>query len=139
VIDVGFPREFLDAYKEKMVPRKGSEKDFIVEVESISELFAIIDSFIVNKVRLITITCYPEPKGDRLFLEYHFTDGPGVISLKIQVPDDKKMPSLTPKLPAAGWAEREIMDLFAVEFEGHPNPARLLIPEHVQRGVYLRS
>ncbi len=136
---MGFPKEFLKKYGDKLVLRKGSQNDYILEVEDIPELMSIIDMFITSRIRLVTITCYPEPKGDRLLLEYHFSDGPGVVSLKIAVPEDKKMPSITPKLPAAGWAEREIMDLFAVEFEGHPNPARLLIPDDMERGVYLRS
>lgn len=136
---MGFPKEFMDRYGDKLVPRKGSDRDFILELDSLEELIAIIDNFIMNKIRLVTIVCYPEPKGDRLFLEYHFTDGPSVISLKVTVPEDKKVPSITPKLPAAGWAEREIMDLFAVEFPGHPNPAHLIIPDHMERGVYLRT
>ena len=136
---MGFPMWFMDKYKDHLVGRKGSENEFVLPLESLDELFMVIDAFVMEKVRLITITCYPEVKGDALFLEYHFTDGPSVVSLKVRVPDDKRVPSLTPKLPAAGWAEREIMDLFAVEFVGHPNPARLLIPDHMERGVYLRS
>lgn len=44
--------------------------------------------------------------------------------------------SLTPVIPAADWPEREIHDLFGLEPEGHPNPARLVLPEGWPRGVH---
>ncbi len=37
--------------------------------------------------------------------------------------------SITPVVPAANWAEREIRDLLGIKFRGHPNLERLVLPD----------
>lgn len=37
--------------------------------------------------------------------------------------------SLTPIWPGAGYAEREVYDMFGIEFEGHPDLTRILMPD----------
>ena len=40
-----------------------------------------------------------------------------------------KVPSLAPIYKGADWYEREVYDLFGVEFIGHPNLKRILLPD----------
>jgi NADH-quinone oxidoreductase subunit C len=37
--------------------------------------------------------------------------------------------SLTPIWPGAGYAEREVYDMFGIGFEGHPDLTRILMPD----------
>jgi len=42
--------------------------------------------------------------------------------------DDPVAPSAADLWASADWAEREVYDMFGIEFEGHPNMVRLLMP-----------
>ena len=53
-----------------------------------------------------------------------------VVQVNAQIPyDDSKIASLTPLWHAANYHEREAWDLMGVEYEGHPNLERILLPE----------
>jgi NADH-quinone oxidoreductase subunit C len=43
--------------------------------------------------------------------------------------DAASVDSVTPEWPAANFYEREIFDLFGVNFGGHPNQRRIMMPE----------
>ena len=42
---------------------------------------------------------------------------------------EPSVPSLTPIWPGAGYAEREVYDMFGIQFEGHPDLTRILMPD----------
>ncbi|MFW5692152.1 MAG: NADH-quinone oxidoreductase subunit C [Chloroflexota bacterium] len=51
------------------------------------------------------------------------------LRVKVYVDEDEPViPTITEIWPAANWLEREILDMMGLQFEGHPNPRRLLMP-----------
>ncbi len=50
------------------------------------------------------------------------------LRLKCAVGVDPVVPSVSPLWPTANWLERECYDMFGVQFEGHPNLRRILMP-----------
>lgn len=54
------------------------------------------------------------------------------IRVKTKVAENQPYPSVTPVWPAADWLEREVWDMFGVNFTGHPDRRRILMPEDWQ-------
>ena len=42
---------------------------------------------------------------------------------------EPSLASITPLWPGAGFAEREVYDMFGINFEGHPDLTRILMPD----------
>ena len=62
------------------------------------------------------------------------------LRLKLRAGDTDPVPSVSGIWPAANWLEREVYDLFGVNFTGHPDRRRILMPDdwqgHPQRKDY---
>ncbi|HEX9117084.1 MAG TPA: NADH-quinone oxidoreductase subunit C [Anaerolineae bacterium] len=84
--------------------------------------------------RLSTLTGSARPRGESE-VAYHFCRGPLAVNVKTQT-HRGSLPSLAADLPAAAWAEREIHDLYAVEFTGHPGLDPLLRPAEFAPGMF---
>ena len=52
------------------------------------------------------------------------------VTIKAYVPEDNPvLPSIESLWKTADWQEREVFDLFGIEFEGHPNLTRIMNPD----------
>jgi NADH-quinone oxidoreductase subunit C len=90
-------------------------------------------------VHLSTITGRDD--GNEIELLYHMfeygeEEGEGdlgegiVLTVRVHVPKGSpRIESITDVVPGAAMYEREITDILGVEFEGHPNPETLLLPD----------
>src|SRR4051794_33168944 len=74
----------------------------------------------------------PTPKPRRFSVSYHLLAlraGGERVRLQVWVDDGDEVPTVVPVWPTADWHEREAWDLFGIEFSGHPNQERILMPE----------
>ena len=51
------------------------------------------------------------------------------VCLVVKVNDDLNGPSITSLYPSANFYEREVFDMFGINFEGHPDLTRILMPD----------
>ena len=51
------------------------------------------------------------------------------LRLKVRTGDRGPVPSLADVWKSADWNERETYDMFGIEFEGHPDLRRILMPD----------
>jgi NADH-quinone oxidoreductase subunit C len=62
------------------------------------------------------------------------------VRVKVIVAEHAPLASVTGIWPGANWLEREVFDMFGVNFTGHPDRRRILMPEdwqgHPQRKDY---
>jgi NADH-quinone oxidoreductase subunit C len=51
------------------------------------------------------------------------------LLVKTQIADGASIASSVSIWPAANWLEREVFDMFGIQFEGHPDLKRILLPD----------
>ena len=76
---------------------------------------------------------------EHLEILYHFTleELNLLISLRVQLrKDHPEIVSLAACFEGANWIEREIHELLGVDFAGHPDMRRLLLPDEWPEGVH---
>jgi len=86
--------------------------------------------------QLVDITCvdYLHYRGatDRFGLVYMLANSETNDRLTLRVFLNEPLlsvPSAVPLWEGANWMEREVWDMFGIEFEGHPDLRRILLPE----------
>jgi NADH-quinone oxidoreductase subunit C len=81
---------------------------------------------------LVDLTAVDWPKREKRFdvvlILYSFPKQER-LRIKAQVGENQPAPSVVSVWPTADWLEREVYDMFGIQFAGHPNLKRLLLPE----------
>jgi len=70
---------------------------------------------------------------------YHFTfeDMNFIISFRVKLElSGLEIDSLVPVFEGANWIEREMNEMLGINFKGHPNLRRLLLPDDWPEGKY---
>ncbi len=63
-----------------------------------------------------------------LYLLYRFP-GSARIRIKVDIDENETLPSIYSLYRASDWAEREIYDMFGLNFSGHPGLTRIYMPD----------
>jgi NADH-quinone oxidoreductase subunit C/D len=110
--------------------RKGYS-GWVVDSEMISKVVRILrDEEHFDYLSSVTGVDYlPEDSFETVYHLYRSSGGSAEV-LKVRMPrEDPVLPSLTPVFPGAEFQEREIWDLFGIQFSGHPDLRRILLWE----------
>ncbi|MFX1474161.1 MAG: NADH-quinone oxidoreductase subunit C [Promethearchaeota archaeon] len=76
-------------------------------------------------------------EGGKLAVIYHFEAQGVTVNVKEVVPTAKPVAdSIVALIPGAEFYEREVFDMIGVEFKGHPDLRRLVLPEDFPKGVH---
>jgi NADH-quinone oxidoreductase subunit C len=82
---------------------------------------------------LSDVTCVDWfPSEPRFEVVYQLTSIPRKTRMRIKVKlnsDDVRVPSMISLWPSCNFFEREVFDLFGIQFEGHPYLKRIMMPE----------
>jgi NADH-quinone oxidoreductase subunit C len=78
----------------------------------------------------VTALHYPqrERQFDLVWILYSF-DRNERIRVKAQFAEGERVPSAVGIWATANWLERETFDMFGIQFEGHPDMKRILLPD----------
>lgn len=87
--------------------------------------------------RLSAMTGLALAEGETAIL-YHYCQGGVAINIRAET-TGRTIASIAAISRVADWAEREIADLYDVQFIGHPNPTRLIRPPALVAGFFRDS
>lgn len=106
---------------------------FQVETQSIVEVCRYLRDEPGLKFEVLSdLTAVDLPKENKIQVVYHLFSYSQrhPIVLKVDLPREEPRVSTVENLwKAANWFEREIFDLFGVDFEGHSDLRRIMLPE----------
>ena len=80
--------------------------------------------------RFLDLTAVDDPQRDPRFDVVTTLHAPATQRwLRLCTSTAARLPSAFAIWPAANWYEREVFDLFGVQFDGHPDLTRILLPD----------
>ena len=116
----------------KIISSKIRHNQILITIEdnNLIEVLLFLKTNSITKFRqLIEITAVDYPEKEQRFrmiylLLSHETNSRIVIDYYLK--ENKIIPSITKIFPSANWMEREVFDMYGIEFKDHPDLRRIL-------------
>lgn len=110
---------------------RGEVHVFVDAEQIIDALTFLRDEHQFSLLSAMTAVDYWPQEKPRFHVIYQLSSLTNNLTLQLRVPvnaDQLTLPTATGVFQVANWREREIMDMFGLAFEGHPDPRRILMP-----------
>ncbi|MEM3192347.1 MAG: NADH-quinone oxidoreductase subunit C [Candidatus Parvarchaeota archaeon] len=124
----------MSEFKDKLLrafPKdlKSTDEDWVIELADKRKLLKVCGRIKDEFDILFMLAVVDRPPNFELnYIFSRYADKEALV-LRLNIKHEESVDSITKFFKSADWEEREAYDLFGIKFEGHPNLARILLPE----------
>jgi NADH-quinone oxidoreductase subunit C len=132
-----FTEDLKAHFKDKILEIKAPMKRRLF-IKVTPESYRDVIKFLVKEKQVLHVsTMTGIDLGEKIEVMPHFFGLGMEISIQVDIQKEKpEIPSITSLVPGVVLYEREIHDLLGVNFIGHPDLSRLILPDDWPEGVY---